>query len=68
MAGTTLFPSIVPDSDDQEDGADEEPVDVDAQLEAGECPWCDEFDGESPGRHASSAHPEQWGAYKAEEE
>ena len=37
---------------------------VDEQIDAGECPWCDDYSGESVGRHASSAHREKWTAYK----
>lgn len=33
-------------------------------IEQGICPWCDEYDGESVGRHASAAHTEEWNAYK----
>jgi hypothetical protein len=33
-------------------------------LDAGECYWCDEYSGEYPGRHASSAHPDKWAEFK----
>lgn len=32
-------------------------------IEAGECPWCDEYEGEHVGQHASSAHPDEWAEY-----
>lgn len=34
------------------------------QIEAGECPWCDDYGGEHVGQHASSAHPDAWDDYK----
>jgi hypothetical protein len=33
-------------------------------IDDGVCPWCDDYDGESVGRHASAAHTEEWEAYK----
>jgi len=36
------------------------------QMERGECPWCDEYEGEHVGRHASRAHPDAWEKYKNE--
>lgn len=33
-------------------------------IEAGECPWCDDYEGENVGQHASSAHPDLWDNYK----
>ena len=33
-------------------------------LKDGACPWCDEYDGDHVGRHASSAHTDKWNAYK----
>ena len=38
-----------------------------AAVEAGVCPWCpadDRYEGDHVGRHASSAHPDEWDAYK----
>jgi hypothetical protein len=32
-------------------------------IDAGVCPWCDDYEGDHVGRHASSAHPDEWGAY-----
>jgi len=42
-------------------------ADAETQIDAGVCPWCDpddRYEGESVGRHASSAHPEKWTAHK----
>jgi len=39
-------------------------VDIEATIEAGECPWCDDYEGDAVGQHASSAHPEAWDDYK----
>lgn len=39
-------------------------VDAEAAIADGECPWCDEYDGDAVGQHAASAHPEKWDAYK----
>jgi hypothetical protein len=33
-------------------------------IDAGVCPWCDEYDGDNVGLHASRAHPDQWADYK----
>lgn len=40
-----------------------------AAVEAGVCPWCpadDRYEGDHVGRHASSAHPDAWDAYKSD--
>jgi hypothetical protein len=40
---------------------------IEAQIEAGECPWCDRedrYEGDHVGQHASSAHPEAWAEYR----
>lgn len=60
------------DVHDSEDTSDEESDDleyeeasaIEDRLDAGECPWCSEYDGENVGQHASSAHPDKWTAYK----
>jgi hypothetical protein len=44
------------------DGGDE-PTIAD-QIDAGECPWCDEYEGENVGQHAASAHTDAWDDYK----
>ena len=38
--------------------------DIEKLIEAGECPWCNSYSGDHVGQHASSAHPEEWNAYK----
>jgi len=43
----------------QQDG-DEDPETL---VNAGVCPWCDEYEGEAVPQHASSAHPDEWAAY-----
>lgn len=40
--------------------------DAEALIAMGVCPWCDGedgYEGDHVGRHASSAHPEEWEAY-----
>ena len=40
-----------------------------AAVEAGVCPWCpadDRYKGDHVGRHASSAHPDEWDAFKSD--
>lgn len=39
-------------------------VEAGASIKAGECPWCEDYQGEHVGQHASSAHPEAWAAYQ----
>jgi hypothetical protein len=42
----------------------EQPPEV--QIDEGVCPWCppdERYEGEHVGQHASSAHPDEWGAY-----
>jgi hypothetical protein len=38
--------------------------DIEQILIGGKCPWCDDYDGDHPKNHASSAHPDAWGDYK----
>ena len=49
---TTVFPSILPDIEPATDPA--------AVLDSGACPWCTDYDGDSPRRHASAAHPDKY--------
>lgn len=42
---------------------EDDPGTIDDAIEAGECPWCDEYSGEHVGQHASSAHPDKWDAH-----
>lgn len=46
------------------DGASD---DVSASINSGVCPWCDDYEGDHVGQHASSAHPDEWGAYTADD-
>ena len=34
------------------------------RIDDGRCPWCDDYEGDAVGQHASSAHPEAWDDYK----
>lgn len=39
----------------------------DAELvEAGICPFCDDYEGTGVPQHASAAHPDKWADYKAD--
>jgi hypothetical protein len=40
------------------------PESIEDAIEAGECPWCDDYTGDGVPQHASSAHPDEWQAYK----
>lgn len=54
------------ETDDLADATDAE-RDIAGMIEMGVCPWCpdgDRYEGEYVGRHASSAHPQAWDAYK----
>ena len=44
--------------------ASEDVEETAAAVEAGVCPWCDEYEGGHVGQHASSAHPDAWEAYR----
>ena len=47
---------------------DDDPDDLAEQIEAGVCPWCDEYEGDHVGQHASSAPPDAWDAYNGGDE
>lgn len=54
------------DSDGDGDGspdADTAPA-LSEQIDDGVCPWCDEYEGDHVGQHASSAHADEWDEYK----
>jgi hypothetical protein len=58
------------DGDGEPDASDDRPRDpplteLQAQFDRGVCPWCDDYEGEHVGRHASSAHAEKWQRFKA---
>lgn len=36
---------------------------LDDAIDRGVCPWCDEYEGEHVGQHASLAHSDEWNAY-----
>jgi len=54
------------DETPQEEDGPPDPVtfDVADTIEAGRCPWCDDYEGDAVGQHAASAHPDKWDAYK----
>ena len=60
----TIPPSLSEprDGEDGPDALTTEP-DAEAVFDAGECPWCDEYGGEWPTRHARKAHPDEWEDY-----
>ena len=37
--------------------------DLTTAVERGVCPWCDDYEGDHVGQHASSAHPDEWDAF-----
>jgi len=37
-------------------------------VDDGTCPWCEDYEGDAVGQHASAAHPEEWAAYKDQED
>lgn len=49
---------------DDGDGWDRNIEDIQTLIANGICPWCDDYDGENVGHHASSAHPDDWSDYK----
>lgn len=36
---------------------------IEQRIDAGECPWCSDYEGENVGMHASRAHPDAWDDY-----
>lgn len=40
-----------------------QPETKDVAIARGECPWCDDYDGDYIAQHASSAHPNAWDRY-----
>ena len=63
MPEYTLAPSLLPGVRANDDVDDETPDPAEI-LEAGECPWCDDYSGENPSQHAARAHRDEWTAYK----
>lgn len=61
------------EKDDDTPGSDagleyEEVSAIEDRIDAGECPWCDDYEGDGVPQHAASAHADEWAAYKAEVE
>jgi len=48
-----------------DDGVNQQPASVNAEMlvKDGVCPWCDDYEGENVGMHASRAHPDEWADY-----
>lgn len=66
--GTGAFPSEedAKDVEFEETIEDDASDDIDTLIEEGVCPWCgDDYDGVA--QHASSAHPDEYEAYRAGE-
>ena len=59
---------IVDDGSDADEEDTPEPIThtLEETIDAGKCPWCDEYEGDAVGQHASSAHPDEWNDYKEE--
>lgn len=53
-------------SDDEKPPTDGEVLSVEGEIERGTCPWCSDYEGDHVGQHASSAHPDEWLAYKGD--
>lgn len=66
MAEHTLFPSILPaDDSNSDDPIDADDVQTVAEIfDAGDCPWCDEFDGQAPKQHAARSHADRYQDWK----
>lgn len=47
-----------------EDEPEDELASVEYLIDDGRCPWCDDYQGDHVGQHASGAHPEAWSEYK----
>ncbi|WP_435346024.1 hypothetical protein [Haloarchaeobius sp. HRN-SO-5] len=54
-------------TDDTEEEEEEE-EDLAAIIDDGTCPWCADYEGDAVGKHASSAHSEEWNDYKQQRE
>lgn len=59
---TTVDYREVDDSADSEEFNQQN--DAETLVEDGVCPWCEDYDGDNVGIHASQSHPDQWAAYK----
>jgi len=71
------FERVKSDGDEE---SDEEPPEDDGEdfeaqvasvselIDDGRCPWCSDYSGDAVGRHASAAHPDEWGDHKAQRE
>lgn len=52
---------------DADSGEDDAPDPVthtpEETIDAGYCPWCEEYEGDAVAQHASAAHPDAWADY-----
>ena len=63
--GTGDEPETSPaDEEIPEESSDADPESVTDAIKAGECPWCEDYEGDGVPQHAGSAHPEEWQSYK----
>lgn len=58
------------DTDDTDESERVQPRDAAQLIEGGICPWCpddpdEKYEGDHVGRHASSAHPDEWEQHQA---
>jgi len=63
LVGRGDFTLVKEDEHDVEYDDMESKLDIAGVIEQGKCPWCDEYEGDHIGQHASSAHPDEWNAY-----
>ena len=61
------FLGVEPPVQDDEDAEPEtvtDEVPTADLIDMGECPWCDDYEGDGVPQHASAAHPDEWTEYK----
>jgi hypothetical protein len=46
------------------DGETDAERDIGGYIDMGVGPWCEGYEGDHVGQHASSAHPDEWAAYR----
>lgn len=60
-----VFPSILPGEHPADDRPGDGPLTtISTAFESGDCPWCSDYDGDYPKRHAQKAHPDEYAAWK----
>lgn len=63
-ADVTVEDTARSESESESEAEDAEAGSPSDLLDKGECPWCDDYEGDAVPQHASSAHPDEWAAYK----